>query len=204
MGEGDQVLLEMVFEMIVAGMYSIKRGKEVIESDFAAELDEIRRVVAAVDATAYRIESGQSRAGSGAQVYNPEELTQALNAEFEVLQWHRGQILCGYSTRFYAPGYTPLASSLNVFREIDLVKHKVGVDILFDQCASVVYDICAEMTIFHNMGIVDVGIGITPIKAFADNMSTGVSYFEQIVWDLEHRGVADIDIPVLILGVMAG
>jgi len=32
-------------------------------------------------------------------------------------------------------------------------------------------------------------------------MSTGVSYFEQFVWDLEHRGTADIDIPVLILGI---
>jgi len=28
-----------------------------------------------------------------------------------------------------------------------------------------------------------------------------VSYFEQFVWDLEQRGVTDIDIPVLILGV---
>ncbi len=34
-------------------------------------------------------------------------------------------------------------------------------------------------------------------------MSTGVSYFEQFVWDLEARGVADIDIPVLILGISA-
>jgi len=40
------------------------------------------------------------------------------------------------------------------------------------------------------------------IKRFADEMSTGVSYFEQFVWDLEHRGVADIDIPVLVLGVV--
>lgn len=32
-------------------------------------------------------------------------------------------------------------------------------------------------------------------------MSTGVSYFEQIVWDLEKRGVSNIDIPVLILGI---
>jgi hypothetical protein len=31
--------------------------------------------------------------------------------------------------------------------------------------------------------------------------TTTVSYFEQIVWDLEHRGVSDIDIPVLILGI---
>ncbi|MGB9754274.1 hypothetical protein [Roseiflexus castenholzii] len=40
-----------------------------------------------------------------------------------------------------------------------------------------------------------------PIKLFAEEMSTGVSYFEQFVWDLEHRGIADIDIPVLVLGV---
>jgi len=36
------------------------------------------------------------------------------------------------------------------------------------------------------------------MKQFANNMSTGVSYFEQFVWDLEHRGVSDIDIPILI------
>jgi len=34
-------------------------------------------------------------------------------------------------------------------------------------------------------------------------MSSGVSYFEQFVWDLKNRGVADIDIPVMILGIDA-
>jgi len=32
-------------------------------------------------------------------------------------------------------------------------------------------------------------------------MSSGVSYFEQLVWDLENRGEADIDIPVMIIGI---
>ena len=32
-------------------------------------------------------------------------------------------------------------------------------------------------------------------------MSSGVSYFEQFVWDLEHRGISNIDIPVLIIGI---
>ena len=26
-------------------------------------------------------------------------------------------------------------------------------------------------------------------------------YFEQFIWDLEKRGIADIDIPVLIIGI---
>jgi hypothetical protein len=66
-----------------------------------------------------------------------------------------------------------------------------------------VYNVCAKMTIFNKMDIIDAGVEIVPVKSFADEMSTGVSYFEQFVWDLEHRGVADIDIPVLILGVAA-
>ena len=45
------------------------------------------------------------------------------------------------------------------------------------------------------------GIEIVPVKALADQMSSGVSYFEQFVWDLEKRGVSNIDTPVLILGV---
>jgi hypothetical protein len=57
------------------------------------------------------------------------------------------------------------------------------------------------MTIFRNLGYIDAGVEIVPVKAFAEQMSSGVSYFEQFVWDLEHRGVADIDIPVLILGI---
>jgi hypothetical protein len=40
-----------------------------------------------------------------------------------------------------------------------------------------------------------------PVKEFADQMSTGVSYFEQFVWDLQQRGVSNIDIPVLIFGI---
>jgi hypothetical protein len=39
------------------------------------------------------------------------------------------------------------------------------------------------------------------VKDFADAMSSGVSYFEQFIWDLEQRGVSNIDIPALILGI---
>jgi hypothetical protein len=59
------------------------------------------------------------------------------------------------------------------------------------------------MTVFSKLGHIDSGIEIVPIKRFADQMSTGVSYFEQFLWDLQHRGIADIDVPVLILGVDA-
>ena len=82
------------------------------------------------------------------------------------------------------------------------MKNRLGVEVQFGKYAFMVYNVCAKMTIFHNMGIIQAGIEVVPLKALADEMSTGVSYFEQFVCDLEHRGIANIDIPVLILGVI--
>ncbi len=87
------------------------------------------------------------------------------------------------------------------FREMDFLKKGVGVEVQFGKYAFMVYNVCAKMTIFHNLGFIDAGVEIVPIKNFADEMSTGVSYFEQFIWNLEKRGVSNIDIPVLILGI---
>lgn len=86
---------------------------------------------------------------------------------------------------------------------MDFVKNRLGVEVQFGKYAFMVYNVCAKMTIFHNLGFIDAGVEIVPVKAFADQMSTGVSYFEQFVWDLEKRGVADIDLPVLVIGIDA-
>ena len=86
---------------------------------------------------------------------------------------------------------------------MDFVKNKLGIELQFGKYSFMVYNVCAKMTIFKNLGHIDAGVEIVPIKKFADEMSTGVSYFEQFVWDLENRGVADIDIPVMILGIDA-
>jgi hypothetical protein len=57
------------------------------------------------------------------------------------------------------------------------------------------------MTIFTVLGFIKCGIEIVPVKVFSEDMSSGVSYFEHFVWDLETRGVSNIDIPVMILGI---
>jgi hypothetical protein len=57
------------------------------------------------------------------------------------------------------------------------------------------------MTIFKKLGHIIAGVEVVPVKELAEQMSTGVSYFEQFVWDLEQRGVSDIDIPVMIIGI---
>ncbi len=84
---------------------------------------------------------------------------------------------------------------------MDFVKNDLGVEVQFGKYAFMVYSVCAKMTIFRNLGHIKAGIEIVPVKSLAEQMSTGVSYFEQFVWDLQKRGTADIDVPVLILGI---
>jgi len=86
---------------------------------------------------------------------------------------------------------------------MDFVKNKLGIEVQFGKYAFMVYNVYAKMTIFHKFVYINRGVEIVPVKAFADAMSTGVSYFEQFVWDLESRGVSDIDIPVMIIGIDA-
>jgi len=187
--------------MIIAGMYSFNQGWEVLQSGFPLELEEVQGIIARVDCTSYKTKSSHEKTMPGKILYSPRGLNKAFREEFEKLGWRKYKVECEYSTSYYINGYMPRGGSRGAFREMDFVKSRIGVEVQFGKYAFMVYNVCAKMTIFHRLGVIDAGIEIVPVKQFADEMSTGVSYFEQFIWDLEHRGVADIDVPVLVVGV---
>jgi hypothetical protein len=187
--------------MIIAGIYSFKDGKEAIESRFGAELQEIEQIISTIDSASHKTKTSKEKTMPGKILYKPGSLNKAFKAEFEARQWQKCRVPCNYPQDYYTPVYSPTRASRGAFREIDFIKNGLGVEVQFGKYAFMVYNVCAKMTIFHKLGLIDMGVEIVPVKSFADEMSTGVSYFEQFVWDLEHRGVADIDIPVLILGI---
>ncbi len=188
--------------MIIAGMYSFKNGKEVIEVEFGSELQEIKQVIAAIDSQTHKTKVSKEKTMPGKMLYKPGSLNKAFKREFETRGWQKHKVYCKYPIEYYTSDYAAIASTKGAFREIDFVKNRMGVEVQFGKYAFMVYNVCAKMTIFHKLDLIDVGVEIVPLKEFANDMSTGVSYFEQFVWDLEHRGIADIDIPVLILGIM--
>ncbi len=189
--------------MIIAGIYSLKEGKKVLETSYQAELQEVRDIIATIDAEAYRTKISEEKTMRGQLLYNPGELNAAVDAQFKQREWKKRRVKCTYPTNYYTEDYTPGGVLRGAFREMDYEKNRVGVEVQFGKYAFMVYNICAKMTIFKKKDIIDVGIEIVPIKAFADQMSTGVSYFEQLAWDLETRGIADIDVPVLVVGLMS-
>lgn len=191
--------------MIVGGIYSFNKGKEIIEANYAKELAEIIEVIQSVDASTYKTKVSKEKTMPGKLLFRPSGLNKAFKTRFVKIGWEASiRVRCDYPSQFYTSDYLPPSVTQNAFREIDFVKNRLGVEVQFGKYAFMVYNVCAKMTIFHNEGFIDAGVEIVPLKELASEMSSGVSYFEQFVWDLEHRGVSNIDIPVLILGLAAG
>lgn len=187
--------------MRVVAEYSFNDGKAAVESRYSRLLEEVRACIAGVDASLHKTKESREKTMPGQLLFSPSSINGAFKQEFANHKWRPIRVRCDYPTEYYVGGYRPRGSNSGAFREMDFVKEKLGVEIQFGKYAFMVYNVCAKMTIFRNMQHIDTGIEIVPVKSFADEMSTGVSYFEQFTWDLRERGVSNIDIPVLILGI---
>lgn len=187
--------------MIIAARYSFHGGAEVIKERYPTLLAEIEGAISEVDAERCKHKVSQEKTKQGKILYSPIALNRAFKVPFQRENWVNKRVECDYSQDFYTSSYTPPANPLKGFRDMDFVKDELGVEVQFGKYSFMVYNVAAKMTIFRNLGIIHAGVEIVPVKRFAEQMSSGVSYFEQFVWDLEQRGIADIDVPVLILGI---
>ena len=186
--------------MNVAGIYSFNHGEKVVRAEYPSLLKEVTAAIESIDASACLSKQSREKTMTGKMLYSPVELNRYFKDRLYEKGWESAKVKCEYPTNYYLPGYSarPIAGA---FREMDFIKEKLGVEVQFGKYSFMVYNVAAKMTIFRNLGHIDTGIEIVPVKALAEEMSSGVSYFEQFVWDLEKRGVADIDVPVMILGI---
>jgi len=191
--------------MRIARIYSFNRGLGVVEAQYPRLLGELEAAIASVDEEQHKSKKSEEIKIPGRILYSPTSLNRAFRAGFaRIGGWYAIRVKAEYSVELQRGEYEAAVMNKGAFREMDFVKNKLGVEAHFGKHSFVVYSVCTKMTIFHNLGHIDAGVEIVPVKAFVQQMSTGVSYFEQFVWDLEARGVSDIDIPVLILGIAAG
>lgn len=190
--------------MRIVAKYSFNRGEQVVTKKYPHLLKEIEEILATIDAEKHRTKKSKEKTKKLSMLFNPKALNKLFKDEFEKRGWRAKKEYCEYSTDFYVNDYTPpKLRGQRPYREMDFLKEKLGVEVQFGKYAFMVYNVCAKMTIFRNLKYIDCGIEIVPVRGFTREMSTGVAYFEQFVWDLQNRGVADIDVPVLILGIDA-
>lgn len=189
--------------MIIAGRYSFKGGLETLKEKYTPLLREIEGIITKVDASKCETSESGETTKRGRALYNPKQINKAFVLLFSEKDWSRSKkVQCGYSTNFYTSEcHQKPKFGHNRYRQMDFVKDKVGVEIQLGHYPFVMFDVCFKMPIFHKAGIINVGVEVIPVKSLDSEMSQGGARFENTVWDLEHRGVSDIDIPVLILGI---
>jgi hypothetical protein len=187
--------------LFIAGEYSFNNGKDFINNHYPRLLEEIKAVISSVNSNDCRSKKSKEKTMPGKLLYSPVELNKCFKKEFGKFGWKNQKVKCDYPIQYYTKNYKTRNLNKGAFRDMDFVKENLGVEVQFGKYSFMVYNVCAKMTIFNKLGFINAGVEIVPIKQFADEMSSGVSYFEQFIWDLEQRGVADIDIPVLIFGL---
>jgi len=187
--------------MIIAGRYSFNGGEQTVAKKYPQLLREIEEAIKRISPRQLKPKISRERTMPGKELYSPIELNSAFKNQLLPLGWTNYRVPCDYPTTYYTEEFSPKPLGQGAFREMDFLKEKLGLEVQFGKYAFMVYNVCAKMTIFSKRGIIDAGVEVVPVKLFANNMSSGVSYFEQFVWDLEARGISDIDIPVFIIGV---
>src|SRR5437762_639074 len=189
--------------MILAASFSFNNGDSAIKERYSDLLQEIMDAITSVNALDCKTKKSKEKTMPGDMLYSPVALNEQFKKQLLPKGWRTLRVKCEYATEYYSAGYIPKKLRKGAFREMDFINRKLGVEVQLGKYAFMVYNVAAKMTIFRNLGHIDCGVEIVPMHGFSKEMSTGVSYFEQFVWDLTNRGVADIDIPVLILGIDA-
>jgi hypothetical protein len=182
--------------MKIGSTYSFKSGEDFLKKHHPNELAEVVKAIETLNASSCLTKESQEETMKGKLLYSPPEMNEKLKLILHQSGWT--QKSSGGKKKFAEPRH---AFGKGRFREMDGMKNKVGLEIQFGKYAFMGYDIFSKMIIFKNLGYIECGIEIVPTTELVNNMSTGVSSFEQLLVDFEHRGESNIDIPVFIIGI---
>jgi len=181
--------------MKIVSTYSHKDGQTFITQARAREFDEVRQAIEQCDAVACLCKISDERT-KPPLLFSPVAMNMGIKTFLHPLGWTETNH--GSKKGFREPR---IKLGSREFREMDGIKNKVGLEIQFGKYAFMGYDIFTKMPIYAKRGLIDCGIEVVVMHSMLGDMSTGVSSFEQIVLDMENRGVADLDLPTVVVGI---
>ncbi|MDP3724393.1 MAG: BglII/BstYI family type II restriction endonuclease [bacterium] len=183
--------------MKIMNTYSFKDGEKFLKTKHQDELQEVFDSIKALDATLCLTKESKEKTKKGQVLFSPVDMNNYLKTVLHGKGWTE-KAKYGKKKKFAEPRH---AFGKGRFREMDGIKNKVGLEVQFGKYAFMGYDIFSKMIIFKNLKYIECGVEIVPSRELVKQMSTGVSSFEQLLVDFEHRGESNIDIPVFVLSI---
>ena len=156
--------------------YSHLGGAEILQLRYPEIHEEIRDVIGEV--VAERTKVSREKTMRGRRLYSPTAMNKRFAAEFGSRGYR--QLRDTYTLKI--PNSD--VAIRGAYKQVDFVKGKVLVEVQFGKYAFMFYDL-AKFQYFFNEHQAEVGVEIVPCHALHKQMSSGVSYGEQLVFDIE-------------------
>jgi len=172
--------------MIIRDVYSHKDGESFIWKNHPTEYAEIISAIRNLNVETVFKKKTLEKTKDGT-LFCPKLLNEGIRNHLYPLGWDNNRRRIKHSRK--------------EFREVDGLKNGVGLEIQFGKYAFMGYDILLKMPLFYKMGLIDCGVEVVAMPSVSKFMSTGVGTFAQITTDLAARGVSDLDIPTIIIGI---
>ncbi|MCH7574578.1 MAG: BstYI [Candidatus Marinimicrobia bacterium] len=174
--------------------YSHLGGSEILTVRYPAIDKEIYKAISLVQATKTKI--SKEKTMRGRRLYSPKDMNFQYSEYFEKFGFK--EMRDTYTIEI--PGSD--ISIRGAYKQIDFVKKNVLVEVQFGKYAFMFYDM-AKFQYFYNENKAEVGVEIVPSHTLQKQMSSGVSYGEQLVYDIERLKRHFPAVPVKILLVDA-
>ena len=201
--------------MHIAAKYSHLNGLEYMLVHHKDLWEEIRNVIASVNAEACKTKVSKEKTMPGRLLYSPADMNREFKRCFEKLGWsqRRFRFWVTDDERLMRAIYNqPEASqkkaiedagrqAIESYNQTDFVKNRIAVEVQFGKYAFVAHDLFVKHLSFYVGDIIDVGIEILPMKEMEREMSSGVPYYERDLLNVIRQGRGVPALPLVLLGV---
>jgi hypothetical protein len=208
--------------MKIAEIYSHLGGQQILQQDSPATWQEVRDVIAAVDAAACRTkQSKEKRKAAMGLLFSPVDMNKAFKAEFASREWKEARVsyaVCADQMVLADPLFFQMtfeqqkerleAKQLKLgegyfssYNQTDFVKNQVAVEVQFGKYSFVAYDLFVKHLAFYQQRKIGVGVEILPMKSLQEHMSSGVAYYEGELFNLARQGRSSPPVPLVVIGV---
>jgi hypothetical protein len=201
--------------MKIVETYSHLNGLEFLLVHKPTLWQEIRSVIAAVDANKCRTKESKEKTMKGKLLFSPIEMNAAFKRLLRERSWEESRVSY-WVTRsqklirktltmppqqqkreIEAAGETPIFS----YNQTDFVKDRVALEVQFGKYAFVAYDLFVKHLAFFVGDRIDVGIEILPMKSLQRQMSSGVAYYEGELYNVVRQGRGVPAVPLVLVGI---
>lgn len=202
--------------MRIVEMYSHLNGHEHILVHKPLLWQDIEEVIATIDAETCRTKVCEEEGRRlGELLLSPKDLNAAFRRELKPRGWKHTitrywvtadvrlirktmqMPAAEQKAEMEAEGIAPLSS----YNQTDFVKDRIAIEVQLAKYSFVAYDLFVKHMAFYVGDVIDVGIEIVPMKEMEQQMSSGVPYYENELYNVIREGRGVPAVPLVLVGI---